>query len=144
MLGRRHVPRSDAAPRCEPERQSARRGAEAVCDQPPRGEVRVRAGQMEHEATDGADSGGAELEQGFPERADLRASEGRPVGPQPQFLHHDIGRRRQEHTEVIGPEARAARAIDLEPVVEFLDAILNVPPADRRGGARLAADGVAL
>jgi hypothetical protein len=43
-----------------------------------------------------------------------------------QLLHEDVGGGGQEDPELIGQEARAAGAIDLQAVFELLDAVLDV------------------
>ena len=68
----------------------------------------------------------AELEQPLAQRGHLRAGAGGARGPQPEFLHEDVRGGGEEHAQLIGPEATAARAPDLEPVVEFLDPIFDV------------------
>ena len=55
----------------------------------------------------------------------VRATRG-ARGPQPEFLHEHVRGGREEHAQLIGPEATAARASDLESVVQFLDPILDV------------------
>src|SRR5438105_15551283 len=51
---------------------------------------------------------------------------GRPRGAQPEFLHEHVRGGGEEHAQLFGPEATAARAPDLESVVEFLDPVFDV------------------
>jgi hypothetical protein len=81
---------------------------------------------MEDDAAHGADNPDAEFEQALPQRAHLRAGAGRARGPQPEFLHQDVRGGGEEHTQLIRPEASAARAPDLEALVELLDPIFDV------------------
>src|SRR6266403_63828 len=65
---------------------------------------------------------------------DLRDAESHPAGVDdelanaapPEFLHEHVRGGGEEHAQLIGPEATAARASDLESVVEFLDPIFDV------------------
>ena len=81
---------------------------------------------MEDDAADRDDDVDAELEQALAQRGHLRAGTRGARGPQPEFLHEDVRGGREEHAQLIGPEATATRAPDLEPVVEFLDPIFDV------------------
>src|SRR3990172_4036346 len=83
---------------------------------------------MEDDTAHRADDVDAEREQPLTQRGHLRTGAGRARGPQPEFLHEDIRGGREEHAQLIGPEATATRAPDLEPVVEFLDPIFDVAP----------------
>ena len=82
--------------------------------------------QMENDAAHRADDMDAELEQPFTQRGHLDAGASRARGPQPEFLQEHVRGGGQEHAQLIGPEATATRAPDLEPVVEFLDPIFDV------------------
>jgi hypothetical protein len=74
----------------------------------------------------------AELEQPLPQRGHLRTGAGRARGPESEFLHEHVRCGGEEHAQLIGPEATAARAPDLESVVEFLDPILDIAARSRR------------
>ena len=47
--------------------------------------------------------------------------------PQSQFLHEHVGRGGQEDAQLVRREQTAARAVDLQPIEQFLDPILDVP-----------------
>src|SRR5438309_3169001 len=81
---------------------------------------------MEDDAAYRDDDVDAELEQPLTQRGHLRAGAGRARGSEPEFLHEHVCGGGEEHAQLIGPEATAARPSDLEPVVEFLDPIFNV------------------
>src|SRR5882672_24734 len=81
---------------------------------------------MEDDAAHGPDDMDAELKQPLPQRGHLRAGAGRARGPQPEFLHEHVRGGGEEHAQLIGPEATAARASELESIVEFLDPIFDV------------------
>src|SRR5712692_3222659 len=101
-------------------------GAEREGDVTPDVEEGRRGRQMEDDAAHRPDDMDAELEQALTQRGHLRAGAGRVRGPQPEFLHEDVRGGGEEHAQLIGPEATAARASDLESVVEFLDPIFDV------------------
>ena len=81
---------------------------------------------MQDEAPYRPDDVDAEFEQALTQECHLRAGTGGACGSQPQFLHEHVGRRGEEHAQLIGPETTAAGAPKLKPVVEFFDPILNV------------------
>src|SRR5439155_8434349 len=64
---------------------------------------------------------------GVPSIPPLASPRGRGAGPQPEFLHQHVGRRGEEDPQLIGPEATAAGAPKLEPIVEFLNPLFNMP-----------------
>src|SRR3989454_11143932 len=103
-----------------------RLGAEREGDVPPRIEEGHRRWQMENDATYRDDDVDAQFEQPLPQPGHLGARTGGAPGPQAEFLHEDVRRRREEHAQLIRPEATATRASDLESIVEFLDPILDV------------------
>src|SRR5947209_19514630 len=100
-------------------------GAEREGDVTPSVEKRRRRGQMEDDAAHGAHDMDAKCEQPLPQCGHLRAGAGRARRPQPEFLHEHVRGGGEEHAQLIGPEATAAGASDLESVVEFLDPIFN-------------------
>ena len=83
---------------------------------------------MQDDAADRDDDLDAEREQPVAQPGHLGAGARGARGSQPQFLHQDKGGGGQEHAQLIGPEATAARAPDLETVMEFLDPVFNVAP----------------
>ena len=89
-------------------------------------EVGRRRRQMQDDAADRDDDMDAQLQQALAQPRHLGAGTRGARGPQPEFLHEDVRRGREEHAQLIGPEATATRAPDLEPVVEFLDPIFDV------------------
>ena len=56
----------------------------------------------------------------------LGAGTGGARRAQPEFLHQHVGGGGEEHAQLIGPEATAARAVDLQAIEQFLDAVLDV------------------
>ena len=101
-------------------------GAEGEGDVPPGVEVRGRGREVEDDPAHRSDHVGTQLEQPVAQPRHLGAGTGGPRRAQPEFLHQHIGRGGEEHAQLIGPEATAARPTDLEPIVEFLDPILDV------------------
>ena len=97
------------------------------------------------ETDDQASGGGthlsAELQQPFPQDGDLRARAGRVLRVTAECLHEDVGGGREQHPELVGQEPRATRPVDLQAVLELLDAVLDVstlavdPLIDRSRGA---------
>jgi hypothetical protein len=110
-------------------RTLARAGAEREGDLTPGVTERRRQRQMEDDTPHRADHVDAQLEQPLAQRGDLGARAGRAGGPQSEFLYQHVRRRREEDAQLVDPEAAAARPIDLESVVEFLDPIFDVPRA---------------
>ena len=50
-----------------------------------------------------------------------------------QFLHQDVGRRRQLQPELLGSKRRTARSLELEPLLQLLDSVFGItPPAVER------------
>lgn len=56
----------------------------------------------------------------------LGAGAGGAGGSEPQFLQEHVGGGRQQDPQLVRPEPAAARAVDLQAVVQFLDAVLDV------------------
>jgi hypothetical protein len=82
---------------------------------------------VEDDSAHGLDDVGTDLDQAFSERLDLGASAGSSRGAQSQLLHEDVGGSGEKYPELIGPEARAACAVDFEAELELFDAVLRVP-----------------
>src|SRR2546426_5680100 len=101
-------------------------GAEREGDVTPGVEERRRGRQMEDDTAHRRDDMDAEFEQPLTQRGHLRAGADGARGPQPEFLHEDVRGGGEEHAQLIGPEATAAGAPDLESLVELLDPILDV------------------
>lgn len=102
------------------------RGAEASGDDLPVVAVDAGSGQMQHDASDRGLDPGAELHQMFAQAADLGRSEGGARGLQAQLLVEHIGRGGQQSAQLVGKEAGAAGAVNLQAVVQFFDSILDV------------------
>src|SRR6266852_9971057 len=83
---------------------------------------------MQDDAADRDDDVDAELEQSVAQPGHLGAGIRGARGSQPDLLHEDERGGGQEHAQLIGPEATAARAPDLQSVVEFLDPVFDVAP----------------
>ena len=104
----------------------ARLGTEGEGDVTPGVEAGCRRRQMQDDAAHRDDHVDAQLEQSLAQPRDLGPGIRGARGPQSEFLHEHVGGRGEQHAPLIGPEATAARAPDLEPVVKFFDPILNV------------------
>jgi hypothetical protein len=102
------------------------RGTEACGDDLPVVAVDVGSGQMQHDAPHRGLDPGAELHQMFAQGADLGRAEGGARGAQAQLLVEHVGRGGQQSAQLVGEEAGAAGAVDLQAVVQFLDPILDV------------------
>src|SRR5207247_7509526 len=66
-----------------------------------------------------------ELQQSFAQHGNLSAGTSGPGSPQSQLLHQDVGSGGEQNPELVGPEAGATGAVDLE-VVQFLNAIFDI------------------
>jgi hypothetical protein len=91
---------------------------------------------VEDDASHRDDDVDAQCEQPFAQSRHLGARTGGTRGAQPEFLHQDIRGGREEHAELIGPKAPAARAAEVEPVVEFLDPVFDVAARSRSARRR--------
>ena len=68
-----------------------------------------------------------QLQQPVPQPRHLAAGARGTRRPQSQFLHEHVGGGSQEDAQLVRPEQTAARAVDLQPIEQFLDPILDVP-----------------
>src|SRR5260370_5748552 len=68
---------------------------------------------------------GSQLQQSFAQHGNLSPGTSGTGRPESQLLHQDVGGGGEQNTELVGPEAGATGAVDLE-VVKFLDAIFDV------------------
>jgi hypothetical protein len=102
------------------------RSAEACGDNLPVVAVDAGSGQMQHDAPHRGLDPGAELHEMFAQGADLGGSEGGARSAQSQFLVEHVGGGGQKSAQLIGQEAGAAGAVDLQAVVQFLDPIFDV------------------
>jgi len=123
-LLRRHSMERAARPRA-----LCGRSAEASGDDLPVVTVQTGRGQMQHDAPHGRFHPGAELHEVFAQSTDLRGAERGPGSPQPQFLIEHVRGGAQEPAQLIGEEAAAAGAVDVQPVMQLFDPILNVAPS---------------
>ena len=90
-------------------------------DVPPRLKVWRGARQMQHHAADRADDVDPQLQQPVAQPRHLAAGTRSTRRPQSQLLHEHVGRGRQEDAHLVRPEPTAARAVDLQPIEQFLD-----------------------
>jgi hypothetical protein len=79
---------------------------------------------MQHDASGRNDHPGAKFQQPLAERPNLCARAAGAGGSQAQLLHQHVGRDSQQHAELVGPEASATGAVDVQ-LVEFLDALMR-------------------
>ena len=82
---------------------------------------------MQNHAADRADDVDPQLQQPVPQPRHLAAGTRSTRRPQSQFLHEHVGRGGQEDAQLVRREQTAARAVDLQPIEQFLDPILDVP-----------------
>ena len=87
----------------------------------------VERGQMQNHAADRADDVDPQLQQPVAQPRYLAAGTRSTRRPQSQFLHEHVGRGGQEDAQLVRREQTAARAVDLQPIEQFLDPILDVP-----------------
>src|SRR6266853_1527330 len=73
-----------------------------------------------------ARGGAGGMEQPLPQRAHLRGGAGGRLRAPLQLLKQDIGGRRQQDPELIGPEAHTTGPVQRQPELQLLDAILHV------------------
>lgn len=93
---------------------------------------RERRRQVQHDASHRQHHLGAELEHVLAQGGDLGPGPAGVRRPEPQLLQQDIGGGGQQHAQLVGEEARAARAVDLEAMMEFLEPVSR----SRRAGCR--------
>ena len=102
---------------------------------------RRRPRQVQHDATHRTFHPDRQLEQPLPQRGDLCRGAVRAVGLLPQRLQQHLRRGRQQHAELIRPAPRATRAIQRQPVMQFLEPVFHVATLTIDGidgGGRLA------
>lgn len=88
--------------------------AEVCSDDVPVATVQTGGGQVQHDASHRALHPGAEFLQLFAQGADLSGSERGARGPQPQPLVEHIGGGGEQPPQLIGEEAAATGAVDLQ------------------------------
>ena len=100
--------------------------AEASGDDLPVVAMQAGGWQMQHDAPHRRLDPGAEFHEVFAQGADLSGSEGGARGPQTQFLVEHVGGGAQKGAQLIGEEAAAAGAVDLQAMVQLFDPVLDV------------------
>src|SRR5487761_2292443 len=116
------IAHGDGTRRSLSEREALRREEEG-------GLMREGAGEEEADATGIAHDDGADLEQTAAQDLDLSASEfGAAQADGAQSLQQDIGERREQQAELIGPPQMAAGAIGEQAELTFLDPVLHFSP----------------
>src|SRR6059036_798764 len=103
------------------------RGADGAGNTPPRREPGEARRQVQDDATDRALHPHGELEQPLAQRRDLGIGAGGARCPAPQFLEQDVRRQREQDSELVGQEALATGPVHLQPVMQFLEPVLDVP-----------------
>ena len=78
---------------------------------------------MQNHAADRADDVDPQLQQPVAQPRHLAAGTRSTRRPQSQFLHEHVGRGGQEDAQLVRREQTAARAVDLQPIEQFLDPI---------------------
>jgi hypothetical protein len=105
---------------------ATRGGAERAGDELPVLQVREGRRQMHHDAPRRGLHPGAELQELFAQGAYLSPTEGGAYRFEAQFLIEDVRSGGEQRSKLIGEEAGAAGAVDLEPVVQLFDPIFYV------------------
>ena len=106
-------------------------GAECKRDVPPGVEVRRGGRQVQDHAADRADDVRPQFEEPVAQPRHLGAGTGGARRAQPEFLQEHVGGGGEEHAQLIGPEATAARAVDLQAIEQFLYTSLRSAKAQR-------------
>src|ERR1019366_9435015 len=101
------------------------RGSESPGDLSEAVEKRERDGKRNHPAAHRNLHLRTQLQQPFTQRPRLRPGAGRPRRSQPQFLHQHISGRRQQHAELVSPEFRTTGAVDLQSLMQLLEAVFD-------------------
>jgi hypothetical protein len=81
---------------------------------------------MQDDPADGGDHLSTELEQSVAQRRHLGTSAGGPCGTESQLLDEHVGSSGEEDAELVGEEAGAAGAINLESVVKLFDPVFDL------------------
>ena len=105
-----------------------RSGADAECkrDVPPCVEVRCGGRLVQDNAADRADDVRPQCEEPVAQPRHTGAGTGGARRAQPEFLQEHVGGGGEVHAQLIGPEATATRAVDLQAIEQLLDPILDV------------------
>jgi len=83
---------------------------------------------VQHDPTNGNHDVSAKLDQSLAESGHLCSGRSRSLRSESDFLHEHVGGRCHQDPELVGPESGATRAVDLQPVMEFFDPVLDVSP----------------
>jgi hypothetical protein len=83
---------------------------------------------VQHQSAGGTFHPHGQLEQALAQPADLGGGEAGPLRPQPQLLKQDIGSGAEQDPELIGEKARATGAVNVQTVIQFLDAQFDEGP----------------
>jgi Ca2+-binding RTX toxin-like protein len=103
-----------------------RDSANSASDAHPVVQIGKRLRHMQHYPAYGALDPDREFEQLLAQRAHLSTRELPDSGVQAQLLPQHIGGSGQQNAQLVGQKARAARTINLQSMVQFLQAILNL------------------
>ena len=68
----------------------------------------------------------AQLQEPVAQPGHLGSGTGGACGAQPELLHEHVGGGRQQDPQLVRGEPAAAGAVDLQPVEQFLDPVLDV------------------
>ncbi len=101
------------------------RSAEASGDDLPVVAVDAGSGQVQHDAPHRGLDPGAEFHQMFAQGAELGRAERGARSAQAQLLVEHVGGSGQQPPQLVGQEAGATGAVDLQAMVQLLDPILN-------------------
>lgn len=101
-------------------------GAERVGDVRPVAQAWAARRQMQDDTPHRGLYPDTEFHELFAQGADLRPPIGGARGVRAQLLVEDVGGGAQQAAELVGEEAAAAGAVDLEAVMQLLDPILDV------------------
>src|SRR6266852_9369260 len=104
------------------ERRADCAGEPLPCRQP--GE---RRRQVQDDPTGRALDPHGELEQPLAQRRDLRLGTGGARGPAAQLLEQHVRRQREQDAKLVGEKLRATGPVHLQPVMQFLEPVLDVP-----------------
>ena len=105
----------------ESERSTNRLG-----DMLPTSEPGIVQREVKDNSTGGSLNPNSQLHQPLTQCGDLRRSKFSPCSPASNFLHENIGGSSHQNTELVGQKLVAARPINLQAVMQFLDPIFHV------------------
>src|SRR6266849_10529560 len=85
--------------------------------------------QVQDDPTDRALDPHGELEQPLAQRRDLRRGTAGARRSAPQLLEEHVRRQREQDAKLVGEELLATGSVHLQPVMQFLEPVLHVPPS---------------